>query len=120
MSVDRRGTGYGVNERREVNKRVVPKIEAGDYRQFRTMIKALPRDYEAWCDYHNMALAKRGADLHAQIVSPSQFREHMARRSPEPATIAQLFRCAADLAGLPERQPAPRRGGRPARKATAK
>jgi hypothetical protein len=101
----------------EVNRRVVPNIEAADYRAFRTMIKSLPEDYEAWCDYHKMALARRGADLHNQVVSPPQFREHMARRAPEPATIAQLFRCAADLAGLPERQPAPRRGGRVPRQA---
>jgi hypothetical protein len=103
---------HGVNERGEGNRRVVPKIEAADYRHFRTMIKSLPEDYEAW----QMALAKRGPDLCAQVVLPSQFREHMARRAPEPATIAQLFRCAADLAGLPERQPAPRRGGRPSLK----
>jgi hypothetical protein len=107
-----------VNERHEVNRRVVPNIEAADYKEFRTMIRSLPQDYEAWCDYHKMALAKRGADLRAQVVSAAQFREHMARRASEPATIAQLFRCAADLAGLPERQPKPRRGGRPARKAT--
>jgi hypothetical protein len=63
-----------------------------------------------------MALAKRGADLHPHVVSAAQFREHMARSGSEPATIAQLSRCAADLAGLPERQPAPGRGGRPSLK----
>jgi len=102
----------------EVNRRVVPNIEAAEYKEFRAMIKSLPEDYEAWCDYHKMALAKRGADLHAQVVSAAQFREHMARRTSERATIAELFRCAADLAGLPERQPGARRGGRATPKAS--
>jgi hypothetical protein len=41
---------------------VVPQIEEVDYRAFRALIKLLPSSYDAWRNYHEPALRKRGAD----------------------------------------------------------
>jgi hypothetical protein len=100
------------DERGQPDVRVVPEIDEADYAEFRMLILALPPTYVAWRDYHALALANRGADMRAQLVTIAQFREHMAGRSQEPATIAELFRCAANLAGLTERRARSGRGGR--------
>jgi hypothetical protein len=77
---------------------VMPQIEEADYDAFRTLIKLLPRSYAAWRTYHDLALRKRGAGAVVQVVSIAQFRDHMRRRDPKPATLAELLRCATDLA----------------------
>ena len=45
-----------------------------------------------------LALRKRGADAVVQVVTIVQFRDHMQRRDPSPATLAELLRCATNLA----------------------
>jgi hypothetical protein len=77
---------------------VLPHIEEGDYDAFRTLIRLLPRSYGAWRNYHELALRKRGAAAMVQVVAIAQFRDHMRRREPKPATLAELLRCATNLA----------------------
>jgi len=79
---------------------VMPQIQEVDYAAFRSLIKLLPRSYDAWRTYHDVALRKRGADAMVQVVAIAQFREHLQRRDPKPATLAELLRCASDLASL--------------------
>jgi hypothetical protein len=77
---------------------VMPQIPEGDYDAFRSLIKLLPRSYVAWRMYHEVALRKRGADAMVQVVAIGQFREHMKSQDPKPATLAELLRCATNLA----------------------
>jgi hypothetical protein len=77
---------------------VMPQITEADYAAFRGLIKLLPRSYDAWRNYHDVALRKRGADAVVQVVAIGQFRDHMQRRSPTRATLAELLRCATNLA----------------------
>jgi hypothetical protein len=77
---------------------VMPQIEEGDYEAFRTLIKLLPRSYGAWRNYHELARSKRGAAAVVQVVAIAQFRDHMQRHEPKPATLAELLRCATNLA----------------------
>jgi hypothetical protein len=77
---------------------VMPHIEEWDYEAFRTLIKLLPQSYGAWRNYHELALRKRGAAAVVQVVAIAEFKDHMQRRDPKPATLAELLRCATDLA----------------------
>jgi hypothetical protein len=86
--------------RQRINVLVMPQIQEADYAAFRSLIKLLPRNYEGWRNYHDAALKKRGADAVVQVVAIGQFRDHMQRRDPTPATLAELLRCATNLASL--------------------
>jgi hypothetical protein len=77
---------------------VMPQIQEAEYAAFRSLIKLLPRNYEAWRMYHDVALRKRGAGSLVQVVAIGQFRDHMQRRDPTPATLTELLRCATNLA----------------------
>ena len=76
---------------------VVPQIEEEDYEAFRTLIKLLPRNHGAWRNYHELALRKRGVAAVVEMVSIAQFRDHLQKRNVN-ATLAELLRCATDLA----------------------
>jgi hypothetical protein len=60
----------------------------------------LPRTYDTWRLYHDMALRKRGEGAIAQTVTIDQFRDHLQRRDPTPVTLAELLPCATNLATL--------------------
>jgi hypothetical protein len=77
---------------------VLPQIEEADYAAFRTLIKLLPQSYDAWRMYHDVALRKRGTAAVIQVVAIAQFKEHLQRRDPTSATLAELLRCATNLA----------------------
>jgi len=77
---------------------VVPQIEDADYDAFRSQIKLLPHSYNALRTYHDNALRKRGADAVVQVVTIAQFRDHLQRHDPTLATLAELLRCATNLA----------------------
>jgi hypothetical protein len=77
---------------------VMPQISEADYDAFRSQIKLLPRNYSAWRMYHDAARRKRGADAVVQAVTIDQFRDHLQRQDPRPATLAELLRCATNLA----------------------
>jgi hypothetical protein len=79
---------------------VVPQIEEADYAAFRGMIRLLPPSYDTWRLYHDMALRKRGAGATVQTVTIDQFKDHLQRHDAAPATLAELLRCASDLASL--------------------
>ena len=84
--------------RQRIDVLVVPQIEEADYPAFRSMIKLLPRNYTTWRTYHDLALRKRGASAVAQAVAIGEFRDHLQRNDPAPATLAELARCATNLA----------------------
>jgi hypothetical protein len=83
---------------KRIDALVVPHFGKADYNAFRDVIKPLLRSYEAWRNYHELAHRKRGADAVVQVVTTAQFRDHMQRRDAVPATLAELLRCASDLA----------------------
>jgi hypothetical protein len=84
--------------RQRIDALVMPQIREADYAAFRALIKLLPRSHNVWCTYHDIAMRKRGVDAVVQVVAIGQFNEHMQRRSPTPATLAELLRCATNLA----------------------
>jgi hypothetical protein len=84
--------------RQRIDARVIPEIPEADYAAFRGMIKLLPPIYDTWRLYHDMALRKRGEGAIVQTVTVDQFRTHLQRRDPTPATLAELLRCATNLA----------------------
>jgi hypothetical protein len=84
--------------RQPIDALVIPQIRETDYTAFRGLIKLLPHSYEAWRMYHEIAVRKRGAAAVVQPVTIAQFKGHMQRRDPTPATLAELLRCATNLA----------------------
>jgi hypothetical protein len=68
------------------------------YDAFRSLIKLLPRNYAMWRMYHDAAMRKRGIHAVVQVVTIDQFRNHLQRCDPRPATLAELLRCATNLA----------------------
>ena len=85
-----------------IDVRVIPQIEESDYAAFRSVIKLLPRSYEAWRRYHDLALKKRGAAAVVQPVTIGQFRDYLQGRDPTPGKLAELARCATNLASREE------------------
>jgi hypothetical protein len=77
---------------------VIPQIHEADYVAFRSLIKLLPSSYDVWRTYHDIALRKRGAGAIVQVVPIAGFKDYLQRRDPKPASLAELFRCATDLA----------------------
>jgi hypothetical protein len=84
--------------RQPIDALVIPQIREADYAALWGLIKLLPRNYEAWRTYHEIALRKRGAGAVVQAVAIAQFRAHLQRRDPTQATLAELLRCATNLA----------------------
>jgi hypothetical protein len=81
-----------------IDVRVIPQIPEDDYDAFRSLIKLLPSSYDAWRTYHDVALRKRGEGATVQVVPIAKFKDYMQRREPKRATLAELLRCATDLA----------------------
>jgi hypothetical protein len=76
--------------------RIVPRIEAADYEEFRGLIDDLPGAFESWSAYHERLLASRGEEVKAQVVTPDQLRDRL-RGNQDPVSLADLFRCARFL-----------------------
>jgi len=79
---------------------VIPQIQEADYAAFHSPIKLLPSSYYAWRTYYGIALRKRGAGAVVQVEPIAKFKDYMQRGDPKPATLAELLRCATELASL--------------------